>query len=367
MRRTVALWLLLFGVYAATIGLDAVPGSEYAGVERSNLRAVERLADHGDFDAEQPFGVGFPLLILPAYQLGGQTLVEVFLAALAALALALAYRLSLRVAPDPWALAATAAAGLSAPLLAASTAVYPELAAGAVLAGAALLALHLDERPGWRPTFGCFLLLGSLPWLGVRFVPAGIVVGVFAARAIWRSRRRTLAIGGVEVALFSVAFCVGVNEAIYGGPTPYPDNETAFGDASLADRAYRLVGLLVDPDYGLLRWAPAFALVLAGGWWLWRSRHEHLAKAFPDLHRLEVTAGLCATVTGVQFLEAALLAPTAEFPLRHLLPALPLAVPLLAWGLRRHRRIGAALILATLAIAAILYVDVHWGGGALLS
>ena len=71
--------------------------------------------------------------------------VELFLAAIAALALALAYRLALRVAPDPWALGAALAVGLSPPLLAYGSAVYPELAAAAALAGAALLALRLDD------------------------------------------------------------------------------------------------------------------------------------------------------------------------------------------------------------------------------
>ena len=41
----------------------------------------------------------------------------------------LAYRLALRVVPDPWALGAAAAVGLSPPLLAYSSAVYPEPAA----------------------------------------------------------------------------------------------------------------------------------------------------------------------------------------------------------------------------------------------
>ena len=60
-----------------------------------------------------------------------------------------------------------------------------------MLAGAALLALRLDSQPGWRVAFPCFLVLGALPGLGVRFVPAGIVVGVVAARALWRSRPRS--------------------------------------------------------------------------------------------------------------------------------------------------------------------------------
>jgi hypothetical protein len=356
MRRTLALWLLLFGAYAATVGID-----DHVGDEPRYLLAADTLAE--DRQLDEPYGVGFPLLILPPWRLGGADSVELFLAAVAALALAIAYRLALRVAPDPWALAAAATAGLSAPLLASSTAVYPELAAGAALAGAALLALRLEERAGWRRAFGCFALLGALPWLGVRFVPAGIVIGVFAARAVWRSRKRTLTVGAVELSLFSVAVCVGINEALWGGPTPYsayPEGESPLGDDSVPDRAYRLVGLLIDPDYGLLRWAPLFALALAGLWWLWRSRREHLARAVPGLHGLEVTAGLCAAVLGVQFLVAALLAPTAEFPLRHLVPALPLSVPLIAWGLRRAPRVGSALAVISVAISLWLYADARW-------
>jgi hypothetical protein len=394
MRRALALWLLLFGVYAATLKLD-----DYSGDEPHYLLAVESLAHDGDVDVSneyatraydkfdvdglrphgkltkgrlnEPYGIGFPLLILPAYALAGTTGVELFLAALGALALMLAYRLALRAAPDPWALGATAAVGLSAPLLAYSTAVYPELAVGAVLAGAALLALRLDERPGRRRAFGCFALLATLPWLGVRFLPAGAVIGVVAARAIWRSRRRTLAIGSVELALFSVALVVGIHEALYDGPTPYSayrGGEDPLGSSSAVDRVYRLPGLFVDPHYGLLRWAPVFLLAFLGAWWLWRSRRDRLARAVPLLHGVELTAGLCAAVVAVQLVVAALVAPTADgnwFPGRHLIPVLALATPLVALGLRRMPRVGIALALLSVGIAVWVYVDARWGGGAL--
>jgi hypothetical protein len=394
MRRALALWLLLFGVYAATLKLD-----DYSGDEPHYLLAAESLAHDGDVDVRdeylareydkfgvndlhrhgkltkgrlnEPYGIGFPLLILPAYGLAGTTGVELLLAALGALALVLAYRLALRAAPDPWALGATAAVGLSAPLLAYSTAIYPELAVGAVLAGATLLALRLDERAGWRRGFACFALLGSLPWLGVRFVPAGVVIGVVAARAIWRSRRRTLAIGSVEVALFSVALAVGIDEALYDGPTPYSaysGGEDAVGPDSVFERIYRLPGLFVDPGYGLLRWAPVFLLAFVGAWWLWRSRRERLAQAVPLLHGVELAAGLCAAVLGVQILVAALIAPTADghwFPGRHLIAVLPLATPLVALGLRRMPRVGIALALLSVGIAVWVYADARWGGGAL--
>ena len=166
MRRAAAIWLLLFAVYASTLGLDAFGKADYAGDEPHYLLAAQSIAADRSLDVEddyrartyerfypyalerqgretegrlhEPNGVGFPLLIAPAYAIGGEAGVELLLAALAALALALAYRLALRVAPDPWALGATLAVGLSAPLLAYGSAVYPGPAAAALLAGAAL-------------------------------------------------------------------------------------------------------------------------------------------------------------------------------------------------------------------------------------
>jgi len=402
MRRTLALWLLLFGVYASTLGLDAFAGSDYGGDEPHYLLAAHSIVHDGDVDVldeyderayaafyprelerhgeetegrlNEPHGVGFPLLIAPAYALGGAKAVELFLAAVAALAMALAYRLALRVVPDPWALGAALAVGLSPPLVAYGSAVYPELAAAAALAGAALLALRLDARVTLRDASLCFLLLGVLPWLGTKFVPAGLVIGAFAARSIWRARRRTLAVGAVELSLFSVALYVAINEAVYSGPTPYAADtagesatDAAFPGGYL-ERVYRLVALFVDRDYGLLRWAPVFALAFAGLWLLWRSRRDRLARAVPGVREIEVTAALCAAALGAQLVVAALLAPTMFgfwFPPRHLLAGLPLAVPLVAWGLRHAPRVGAGLALLTVVASAWLYADVRWGGGSL--
>jgi hypothetical protein len=398
-RRTAALWLLLFGAYAATLGLDAFGDSDYGGDEPHYLLAAESFVEDGNVDVNdeyagrayedfypyeldkhgeetqgqlnEPHGVGFPMLIAPAFALGGAQGVELFLAAIAALAVALAYRLALRVVPDPWAIGAALAAGLSPPFLAYGTAVYPELTAGAALAGAALFALRLDARPSLGDAFGCFALLGLLPWLGTKFVPAGLVIGYVGARALWRVRRRTLAIGAVELSLFSVALYVGINEALYGGPTPYAADvtgETAT-DASFPggylERAYRLVALFIDREYGLLRWAPVFVLAFAGLWLLWRSRRDRLARAVPAVREIELTASLCATALGAQLVVAAFLAPTMFgfwFPTRHLLAGVPLAIPLVAWGLRFAPRLGAVLAALTLAGSVWLYVDVRAGG-----
>ena len=86
------------------------------------------------------------------------------------------------------------------------------------------------------------------------------------------------------------------------------------------------------------------------------------------MRETELAAGLCAAALGAQLLVAAFLAPTMFgfwFPPRHLLAALPLAMPLVAWGLRHLPRVGSALVALTLAASAWLYVDVRWGDGSL--
>ena len=401
--RLAAIWLVLFAVYAGTLGLDSFGSSDYGGDEPHYLLTAKSLVDDGDFDvrdqraereweefypqfldrhgkltdgrAHEPHGAGFPTVIAPAFALGGAKAVELFLVAIAALGGVLAYLLALRVVPDPWAIGATLAVTLSPPFVAYGSAVYPELPAATALVGATLLALRLQEQITRPAAAGCFLLLGTLPWLGTKFVPAGVAVGVFAARVMWRARARTLALLTVEIALFSVIFYVTLNEALYDGPTPYSadDEGQTATDASFPggylERTYRLVALFIDREVGLLRWAPVFLLVGVGVWMLVRTRRERLTRALPEHARAETTALLCSAALGAQLLVAAFMAPTMfgfSFPPRHLMAGLLVAVPLVAWGMRRAPRTGAALALVGIVASVWLYADVRWGGGGLV-
>jgi hypothetical protein len=88
----------------------------------------------------------------------------------------------------------------------------------------------------------------------------------------------------------------------------------------------------------------------------------------PQLREIELTGDLCAAVLGVQLALAAFLAPTMVgfwFPARHLVAALFLAVPLVAWGLRHLPRVGMLLAALTLAASVWLYADVRWGSSSL--
>src|SRR3954470_18389436 len=401
-RRSAALWLVLFAVYAGTIGMRASGDSQYAGAEPHYLLTARSLVEDGDVDLtddyratgyrdfypgtlrpqglltrgrlDEALGVGCPLLIAPAYAIAGVEGVEVFLAAVAALAVLLAYRLALRVVPNPWALGAALAIGLSPPLLASSTAVYPEVAAAALLAGAALLALRAAERPTRPRAYGCCALVAALPWLEPKYLIPGAVIALYTFRRVRQAQRPVLAVTALELIGFSAALYVGINEGLYGGGTPYSGAlsgesgvDVAFPGVFLG-RAYRTVALLIDREYGVLRWAPVLALAAVGALVPWRERRSGLALATPGLQADESAALLTGATAVAQLLVAIFLAPTMFgfwFPGRLAVPAMLLAVPLVALGLRRAPRLGTVLGLIGVAASVWLYLDVRVGSGGL--
>src|SRR6266511_1092466 len=226
MLRAAALWLVLFAVYAAGAGLHASPGEDLSEPEAHVLLLTRSIADDGDVDLSDEYGAaawrpfygrqlvpltgprergqleqiaaGFPLLIAPAYALGGRVAVELWLAALAALGYVAAAWIARQLVPEPWATSGVLAVGLSPPAVVAATTIAHDAVAASALAGAAALALAARERPLARLTAWAGALLALLPWLGVRFAAPGVVVlaGVFR----WpRRRQRGLAgLVGVE-------------------------------------------------------------------------------------------------------------------------------------------------------------------------
>jgi hypothetical protein len=386
---------VLFAAYAATIGIDAAGGGmRYSSAESHYLLAAASWADGGgaglseEYAARtwerwqrapvsaggevvggrllEPYGLGFPLLVAPAYSLGGPVLVTLLLAAVAALAFVLGAALARRVVPDPWATWAAVLVALSPPALAFATAVTPAMLAGALLAGAALCAVGARERPLMRTAFGGGAMLAVLPWLDPWLLVPAAPVAVLLARWTARRGRAVVALGSVEIQLASLVFYVSLNERLFGGLTPLavgPDPAT--GASSLADyaeRAPRLVLVWIERDAGLLVWAPVVALALLGVWLLWRSRRERLARLVADQREIEHAAFLAAAVCAAQVVVAAFLAP--ELWRGAGVVALPCAVPLVAWGLRHAPRLGWALGATTLVASAWLVVEGAWDGDA---
>src|SRR3954453_1000385 len=300
--RLVALFLILLAAYAATIDVPARPGLDYAGSEPHHLLAAESIVSDHDVDLSdeyrdrayadwyprrlrtdgrvvngrlvEPHGLGFALVIAPAYALGGPRAVEAEMAALLALAFVLAAALARRMVPEPWATAGAAACGLSPPALAAGTAIVPGVAAAPLLAGAALCAVAVRERPRRRYVFGGALLLALLPWLGWSYVVPGVVVAWALVTWTLRERRRLAALVAGEALAASLVFYATINDRFYGGLTPRSAGLTALPEfpVGYAERIPRIAGLWLDREVGLLRWAPLLALVFFASWLLYRSR-----------------------------------------------------------------------------------------------
>ena len=360
MRRALTIWLPLFALYAATLGIDAAPGERLAPDEARFLAAAEQLAGGGGLD-RGPQGIGFPLLLAPVQALGGATLCAVVLAAVAALAFTLGAALARRVVPDPWPTWAALATGAAPVALGHATVLAPALLAGALLAGACLCALRMRERPLMRDAFGGAGMLALLPWLDPWLLVPALPVAVLLARWTARRGRTMVALGTAEIQLASLVFYVALNERLYGGLSPLTALDGpvtgASGAAEYAERIPRLVALFADPGDGLLRWAPVVVLAFAGVWLLWRSRHERLGRVVADQRDAEHAAFLALAVCVAQVLVAAFTAPSLEgawFPGRQLAPALPCAVALIAWGWRRLPQVGAAL--AAVTVAASVWV-----------
>jgi hypothetical protein len=355
------LWAALFAAYAATIGVGG-----HSEAERHHLVAAAALADGGvDLAGEyaaadasafpratdgrvvagrlvEPYGLGLPLLLAPAYELGGDGLAVVLLAAVAALAFVLGARLARRVVPEPWATWAALLAGLSPPALAAATALLPGLTAGALLAGAALCALAVRERPLMRHAYGGAVLLALLPWLDPWLLVPAAPLAALLARWTARRGRGLVALGTLEVQLASLVFYVSLNQRLYDGFTPLAVAEDLAPDP-------------LGGDYALLQWAPVLALTFVGAWLLWRSRRERLGRLVPEQRDAEHAAFVCLVVC------AAVAAVALFVPGASLVPALPCAAAPMAWGFRHAPRLGWALGALTLGASAVLALSGGWG------
>lgn len=376
--RWLVLWAALFGLYAATLNVDAFLSSDYGGDEPHYLLTAESIVSDGDFDLtdeyaakaysrfypfaldvhgrptggriHEPHGVGFALAITPAYAIAGPKGVQIFLAAIAALGFVLAAALARRVVSEPWATAGTLLIAISPPAIAYGATIYPELMAGTILCGAALLALRVRERLRALDALAAAALIAVLPWLGPKYLVAAIPILIGLVRWAMRRRRGLVALFCGEIVAASLLVFIPVNRVLFGGLTPYAADVKPATDAEFPvgylERIPRLVALWLDREYGLIRWAPVLALCFLGGWLLWRSRRDGMRRLVPERIDVEAAAALCLGVCAAQVAVAAFAAPTMFgfwFPGRHLVAALPFAVPLAAWGLRHSPRSGAAL------------------------
>ncbi|MBJ7455362.1 MAG: hypothetical protein JHC74_04815 [Thermoleophilia bacterium] len=381
--------LVAFAAAVAGIGAPATFGAQTTADEPHYLLTAISLAEDGDLDVADEFREGayrpfhaldlapqaaagdggrlvephdplLPVLLAVPAALGGWVLAKLVLcaaaAALAALTLWIAVRrFDVPVMPAAGVVGVLAA---SAPLAAYGSQVYPEIVAALVVA---IAVAALTGRMGRAGLIVLAVAVVALPWLSVKYAP---VAAALAGLALWRlarDRRTGAAIGlGAGLVLAAVVYVVA-HHALYGGATPYAagaffvDGQlTVVGsDPDYAGRSRRIVGLLVDRDFGIAAWQPAWLLLVpALGAMAARRPRGGAAIALPLAAGWFVATFVALTMQGWWF------------PGRQLVVVLPLAVVAIAWWAREGgRRLGVALGLGAIGVIAQAWVaaEAVWG------
>jgi hypothetical protein len=294
---------------------------------------------------------GVPAIIAPVLALGGYRLVTILLALASAAGAAVAWRTAYLLtgrAAAAW--FGWAAVALAAPVLLLSFTVYPD-GPGAVvvmLAFGLVAGLHGRASRGALWWAGAGLLPALLPWFHPRFSVLAAALGlVFAGRALRGARPGRALAAFVALPAASAFGWFGYYYAIYGRFNP----SAAYGhytQMSLGRVPTGVLGLLFDQQYGLIVYAPVFAVGAAGVLALARS-HCRLA--------LEWSAIVVpyAVVTAMYHMWWGGFSSPARFiGATLLLFALPLAA---AWAATTHaatRAVQAIALAASVGITVML-------------
>jgi hypothetical protein len=366
-------WLLAVAVAAAVAAAAGAPvratyGAQTTADEPQYLLSALSIATDGDLDiadelAEQrwrdfheaqlpeqtrplpggrrvsPHDPLLPLLLALPMLAGGwlaaKLTLSVVAAALAALTTWTAVR---RFAVTPAIAAAVVGIfSVSAPLAVYGSQVYPELpAALVVVAVVAAVTGPMGRRGRWLAGAG----IVTLPWLALKYAPVAAALAAVTAWRLWRRGDNGQALGlAITLTAAGLVFA-GVHIAVWTGVTPYASGDHFVGGQltvigwtpNYVGRSVRLVGLLVDRQFGLAAWQPAWLLGVAAVAVLLRRRPCGWA--------------VLAAPLAAGWLNATFLALTMQgwwFPGRQVVVVLPLIVVAIAFGVDRHRGLLPAL------------------------
>ena len=311
---------------------------------------------------------GLPVLVAPAFAVGGYRAVVVWVAALVALGSAFVWKAAYvftRDAGAAW--FGWAAVTLTVPVVLHGTLVYPDPVAGMLIAGGVLALVQASTREHetstvtqagdqhaapWSPWGSCGLGLavGFLPWLHTRLALPAAILGLVLVLRIGRGCRsgthwRGLAAFGAPIAL-SVCGWLAFFRIAYGTfnpAAPYSDQLPI----AIPNIASGLLGLIADQEFGLVPNAP-ISLLWLGGFWSLFKRDRRLC-----LELLLIVGPYAIASSGYPMWWAG-----ASPPARLLVPTVfPAGIALAAlWFGQdgRGRTISLTLLVASVLLAAVL-------------
>lgn len=289
-----------------------------------------------------------PLILAVPYGVGGWAGAKVMLSAIVGLTAAL----TLHVAVSRFGATAGPATVLigafftAPPLTSYGTQVFPASSAALALMVAFWAVAHPSRARRWDIV--AVVAIVALPWLSVKYVPHAAVVGLGLA---WKHRAARERLTGLAAA-FAVAGIsyLLLHRGIYGGWTVYAAGDH-FVEGSefdvvgrrprLLQRSRRLVGLIIDTQFGIGAWTPSFLAMPAALAALGRSRRD-----MPSV--------LAAALIAVGWAVATWVALTMHgwwWPGRQITPILPFVViAITLWVGERSRHlvgVAAATLLGT--------------------
>ena len=210
-----------------------------------------------------------PVLLAIPMGLGGWVAAKATLAAMAGLLAGLLVWTAHRRFAVPLGTAAltSLAFGVTAPLSAYGTQVYPELPA------ALAVAVAIAAVTGRRRPLDLGVLVAAvvaLPWLGVKYAPvAAAIVAVAVVVLVGERRRRAAGALLGSLVVLGLGY-LAAHRLLYGGWTVYAAGDhftggelTVMGtDPDRVGRTRRLAGLMLDRGFGLAAWMPGYLLAV---------------------------------------------------------------------------------------------------------
>lgn len=246
---------------------DERSAQRYREFHEIGLPLQERVRDDGR--RVSPHDPLLPAMLAVPMALGGWLAAKLTLAALSGVLAAAMVRVAVRrfAVPLRVAVATVLACSAAAPFAVYGTQVYPEILAALAVTVAVGAATGPLGRGGLVATS---LAVVSLPWLSVKYAPVALAFGALVLARLWSTGRRRTGYGLTVGAGVAAVVYLAAHLAWYGGPTAYASGlhftagELAVMGSSpdYAGRSVRLVGLLLDRDFGLAAWQPAFLLAV---------------------------------------------------------------------------------------------------------
>ena len=220
-----------------------------------------------------------PILLSIPMGLGGWAAAKIMLAAIAAITASITLWVVVKRfhVSENIAACVVGVCFMAPPLVSYGTQIYPEMpAALCVIVGIGIVTSPVVSRSG---LIGLILVINSLPWLSVKYVPVAATVAVFALIKIYKRNKQESAALGVFLAVSALLYLIA-HQKIYGGWTVYASGDhfvdgefrVVGNNPNILGRTRRLSGLLLDKDFGLIPWAPAYFALIPACIWLLKSK-----------------------------------------------------------------------------------------------